>query len=88
VTHEDVMANINQLPLDEKLLLLVALAQSVREEMSLGVPAPFHRAAAPRGGDSVPPFAQLQGILTTDTAPSAEHDWKDEYTEYLTKKYA
>ena len=36
----------------------------------------------------LPSFAELQGVLAADTPIAAEYDWEDDYTDYLTKKYA
>jgi hypothetical protein len=36
----------------------------------------------------LPPFETLHGILATDMSLPTEYDWKDDYTDYLTEKYA
>lgn len=87
---DDLMANIERLPLDEKMALLAALTRTINDELrqkSSG--AITKRARAMLGADGpLPPFEELQGVLATDTPLSSEYDWKDDYTDYLAKKYA
>ncbi|GEM_PF-3348114 len=91
---DDLMANIQRLPLDEKMVLLETLMRTVSEELRQqlreAVASPdTKRAREMLGTDgSLPPFEDLQGILATDTPLPAEYDWKDDYTDYLTMKYA
>ncbi len=91
---DDLMANIQRLPLDEKMALLAALMQTVDEELRRRshdnrVDPHGKRALEVLGTDGpLPSFAELQGILATDTPIPAEYDWKDDYADYLTKKYA
>ena len=89
---DDLMTNIQRLPLDEKLALLEALMQAVHAELhqeSIDTAHPdTKRLIEVLGIDGpLPPFAELGGILAMNT-PSAEEDWKDDYADYLTKKYA
>jgi hypothetical protein len=91
---DDLMANIQRLPLDEKMALLTVLIQTVNEELrqksrDSAADRDINRALEAIGTDGpLPSFAELQGVLATDTPISAEYDWKDDYADYLTKKYA
>jgi hypothetical protein len=91
---DDLLANIQRLPLDEKMTLLKRLMQAVNEELrqqSCGVTASpdAKRAREMLGTDGyLPPFETLHGILATDMSLPTEYDWKDDYTDYLTEKYA
>ena len=91
---DDLMANIQRLPLDEKMALLAALIQTVNEELrqksrDSAANRDINRARAAIGADGpLPSFAEMQGVLATDTPISAEYDWEDDYADYLTKKYA
>lgn len=91
---DDLMTTIQRLPLEEKVSLLEILMRTVNEELRQesrdnAVDPRAKRALEVLGTDGpLPPFAELQGILATDTPIPAEYDWKDDYTDYLTKKYA
>jgi hypothetical protein len=69
---DDLMANIQRLPLDEKMALLAVLMRTVNEELrqdSRGITANPHaeRALEVLGTDGpLPPFAELQGVLATE----------------------
>jgi len=77
------LENIQRLPLDEKMALLEALMRAVNDELRQE-----SRSDAPRADEPLPPFEELQGILATTTPLPAEDHWKDDYADYLTKKYA
>jgi hypothetical protein len=91
---DDLMTSIKRLPLDEKMALLAALMRTVNEELhqelrDSAVDPRAKRALELLDTDGpLPSFAELQGILATDTPIPAEYDWEDDYTDYLTKKYA
>jgi hypothetical protein len=90
----DLIANNRRLPLDEKMPLLTVLIQTVNEELGRvsrdsATDRDITRALEALGTDSpLPPFAELHGVLATDTPIPAEYDWEDDYADYLTKKYA
>lgn len=93
MVSDDLMANIQRLPLGEKVALLDMLLRAVSEEMRRVSPVPADSDAErlselPGADGPLPPFAELRGILATNTPPPAECDWKDDYADYLTKKYA
>lgn len=91
---DDLMTTIQQLPLEEKVSLLELLIRTVNEELrresrDIAVDPRAQRALEVLGIDGpLPPFSELQGILASDTPVPAEYDWKDDYADYLTKKYA
>ncbi len=80
MTHEDLLGDIRQLPLDEKLLLLEALTRLVRAEALRDRPV--------NRDDTVPPFAKLRGVLSSGASLPDDYDWRDDYTDHLTKKCA
>lgn len=91
---DDLMTNIQRLPLDGKMALLKMLMRTVNEELGQETHGNSLDPAIKRARDVLGidwpllSFAELQGILTTDTLSPAEYDWKDDYSDYLTKKYA
>lgn len=91
---DDFMASIERLPLDEKIFLLKTLTRTIAEELhrqSRGATiAPDARRAREMldTDGPLPPFEELQGVLATETPLPSTYDWKEDYTDYLTKKYA
>jgi hypothetical protein len=91
---DELITFIKRLPLDEKMALLAALTRTVNEELRQesrdnAVDPRAKRALELLETDGpLPSFAELQGILATDTPIPAEYDWEDDYADYLTKKYA
>jgi hypothetical protein len=91
---DELITFIKRLPLDEKMALLAALTRTVNEELRQesrdnAVDPRAQRALELLETDGpLPSFAELQGILATDTPIPAEYDWEDDYADYLTKKYA
>lgn len=75
---DDLMANIQPLPLDEKMVLLTVLIQTVNEELrqksrGSAVNRGINRALEAVGTDGpLPSFAELQGVLASDRPISAE----------------
>lgn len=91
---DDLMTTIQRLPLDEKVALLEVLMRTVNEALhhasseAAAAPATEHLADMLGGEGQPPPFAELRGVLAAGLSVSAGYDWKDDYTDYLTKKYA
>jgi len=91
---DDLIATIQRLPLNDKVALLESLMQTVNEELRQASPGTDTTSDAKRRTDRrgteepLPPFAELRGILAKDTLIPADYDWKDDYADYLTKKYA
>jgi len=90
---DDLLAKIQQLSLDEKLVLLDALMRAVRVEIQ---ERPTVDSSLSRVNDlevflpegPPPSFERLCGILATTGLAQPEYYWKDDDTDYLTKKYA
>ncbi len=91
---DDLMTTIQRLPLNEKVALLDVLMRTINEdvrhassEATTSPDAEHVRKMLGREGQP-PPFEELQGILATGSPVPAGYDWKDDYTDYLTQKYA
>ncbi len=94
MVSDDLMMIIRRLPLDEKVALLEALMRTVNEELHHSSAEAAATPDAKRLADifdderQPPPFEELRGVLAVDTPIATEYDWKDDYGDYLTKKYA
>ena len=75
MTHEELIREIMQLPLEQRMELLEALKRSLQEETHL----------QERRRDAV---RRLRGIAKPDGPPPSDEEIKDEYTRYLMEKYS
>ncbi|OLE54320.1 MAG: hypothetical protein AUG51_08600 [Acidobacteria bacterium 13_1_20CM_3_53_8] len=75
MTREQLIEEIRQLPLEQKVALLEAISRSVQEEMRL----------RERRGAAV---NRLRGIAKPDGPPPSDEELKEDYIDYLTKKYS
>jgi hypothetical protein len=74
MTYQELLTEIGQLPLDERLALLEALTHSLRTELR----------PTPRSGSSVD---QVRGLLKPAGPLPTDVELKDDYTRYLIEKY-
>lgn len=81
MTHEELIREIMQLPLEQRMELLQALSRSVQEEMY----GPRQKASEE---DGVSLSQRLYGILKFDGGPPTDEELKDHYADYLTEKYS
>jgi hypothetical protein len=101
MTHEELIREILQLPLEQRKELLDTLARSVNEETR----RQKHRVGAVRrlrgvakvddqrakqtsGEDGVSLSQRLYGILKFDGDPPTDEELKDLYADYLMEKYS
>jgi hypothetical protein len=75
MTHEQLIQEIRQLPLEERMEILEAISRSVREE----------RQRRERRGSAV---SRLRGIAKPDGPPPSDEEIEEDYTRYLTEKYS
>ena len=75
MTQKQLIEEIRQLPVEERVKLLEAIARSVREEM--------HTRA-----DRESAVRRLRGIAKPDGPPPSDEEIKEDYTRYLTEKYS
>ena len=81
MTHEELIREILQLPLEQRKELLEAVARSLQEEMR----TPGQRSS----GQGAPSLSQsLYGILKFDGDPPTDEELKDHYAGYLMEKYS
>lgn len=75
MTHEELIKEIMQLPLEQRMELVETISRSVREEMR------------PREQkESI--VSRLRGIAKFDGPPPTDEDIKEDYIRYLTEKYS
>jgi len=75
MSHEQLISEIRQLPLEQRMELLEAISRSVREEMR---PRELRESAVSR----------LRGIAKPEGPPPSDEEIKEDYTRYLTEKYS
>ena len=75
MTHEELIREIMQLPLERRVELLETISRSVREEI---------RPREQR--ESI--VSRLRGIAKFDGQPPTDEELKEDYVRYLTEKYS
>jgi hypothetical protein len=75
MTHEELIKEILQLPLKDKMGLLETISRSVREEMR----------PREQNGSVV---SRLRGIAKSDGPSPTDEELKEDYTRYLSEKYS
>ncbi|HEV7374363.1 MAG TPA: hypothetical protein VGN95_06590 [Pyrinomonadaceae bacterium] len=75
MTREELIKEIMQLPLEQRMEILETISRSLREEMR------------PREQkESI--VSRLRGIAKFDGPPPTDEEIKEDYTRYLTEKYS
>ena len=85
MTHEELIQEINQLPLDKRQALAETILRSVREEQNgseLGEQKEVTRE------EKIAAFHRLRGMLKTDGKAPTDEALKEDYIHYLTEKYS
>ena len=75
MTYQEIVAAIQQLTVPERLALLELLARSVRIDLA--------NTARP-----IPLSEQLYGILDLGTSAPDDAEFREDYADYLLRKYA
>jgi hypothetical protein len=75
MTVQEVITEIRQLSVEDRLQVLESLTHSLREDWK----------GQPRQAPS--PAAQVRGLLKTDAPPPTGAQIKDAYIDYLVEKY-
>ncbi len=95
MTREQLIKEIRQLPLEQKIDLLEAISRSVREEMEAnGVDAAISGKEIPAADVQnererrVAAVQRLRGIIKFEGDPPTDEELKDEYANYLMEKYS
>ncbi len=76
MTREQLIEEIRQLPLEQRMELLEALSRSVEEELRIQ-----------RKGERST-VNRLRGIAKPDGVPPSDEEIKEDYTRYLAEKYS
>ena len=75
MTHEELIREIMQLPLEQRIKLLETISRSVREEIQ-----PHEQR------ESI--VSRLRGIAKFDGPAPTDEEIKEDYTHYRTEKYS
>ncbi len=94
MSTQELLAAINHLSPAERLMLLEALARSLREELQLqGVAVPVSEIRGIAKSDRVQSshtssVNKLRGLFKTGGQPPTDAEIKEDYTRYLEEKYS
>jgi hypothetical protein len=80
MTLQEILSEIPRLTTRERLMMLEALSRSLREELE----APTLAERTEREAT----VERLFGALHADVAPLTDDELREEYTDYLSKKYS
>ncbi len=75
MTYQELAAKIVRLPIAERLALLELVSRSIRKEL-----------APPSGTKML--AARLRGIAKSDLPPPADAEVREDYTNFLDRKYS
>jgi hypothetical protein len=75
LNYNELLNEINRLSLEERLSLLEALSHSLREEFSKNT------------GQKASPSTKVRGIARPEGSAPTDEEIKEDYTDYLLKKY-
>ena len=81
MTHEELIREIMQLPLEQRKELLEAIRRSLQEETRT-----VGQGSSEQDGPSL--SQSLYGVLKFDGDPPTDEELKDHYADYLMEKYS
>jgi hypothetical protein len=88
MTYTDMAVELEKLPLVERLALIERLTHSVREEIASSAEPPDTQpemaAIQPKPGSSL---SRVLGMLRPDGPMPTDEELKEDYTNYLIRKY-
>ena len=89
MTHEELIREIDQLPLDERKVVLEAITRSVQvEQQSIEDSQPIENAQQMSIEERLAAVKRLFGILKRDGEAPTDEELKEEYADYLAEKYS
>ena len=95
MTQEELLQQIMQLPLEQKIGLIEAISRDLRAELTARVESNSATAAEAEGTgtqdtaqDKVRLSERLRGIIKFDGPPPTDEEVKDMYADYLLEKYS
>lgn len=86
IRTQEIIAAINNLPTDEKILLIEQILRSLREDIR-HTPRAEPRSTHSEARTDTPITNKLHGLFATD-APATDEEIKEDYTRYLTEKHS
>ena len=88
MTQEEIINTIRQLPLNERVELLEEISRSVKEELRSAGAAKDQANDSTQREEKLAAFHRLRGMLKTNEPPPTDQELKDDYVNYLEKKYS
>ena len=89
MTHEELIREISQLPLDKRKVVLAAITRSVQvEQQSTEESQPIENVRQMSIEERLAAVGRLYGILKRDGEAPTDEELKEEYADYLAEKYS
>lgn len=92
MTQKQLIEQIKQLPITDRVALIEAISRSLREELEADGRASLSDASLSDGTDErarrVSAVSRLRGIAKSDGPPRSDEELKEDYTRYLAEKYS
>jgi hypothetical protein len=88
MTHEELLREILQLPLERRKELLEAVARSLQKDLEASAEEIPGADADIERERRLAAVRRLRGILKTSEPPPSDEELKEEYANYLTEKYS
>lgn len=88
MNQEEIINTIRQLPLHERVELLEEISRSVSEELQSQGATKDELDQLTEREQKLAAFHRLRGMLKTDEPPPTDQEVKDDYVNYLEKKYS
>ncbi len=86
MTYTELITQAKQLPPDERILLVEAILRGLREEMVDSETEPDEKRR--KRLQEIPPASAVRGVGKPDGRQFTDEELRNEYTEYLERKYA
>jgi hypothetical protein len=89
MSERQILEEIRQLPVAERVALIEAISRSVREDLRSEEAHPSSNEAARKAGQGDVPLSQsLLGVIEFDGEPPSDEAVKDIITDHLREKYS
>ena len=90
MTQEEIISQIKQLPVEQKVEILEAVAQDVRAELRANGSSTTTDVGTDQASreEKLAAFQRLRGLLKTERTPPTDEELKEDYVNYLSEKYS
>ena len=88
MTREELVKEIKQLPLAEREAVVEEVSRSIQEEVEANGSLAKSEEQRNRIEQKLAAVNRLRGLFKTDAPPPTDEELKEDYVNYLTKKYS